>query len=565
MNNSKSFSKFVLSLILFGVIVFILIYSGILLTKNIGKSKDVVNTEDALKDLERLYNRIEVNYLEPRKAIIELGGTDLADTLPDISKYPLQVENTTEHYIEIFSSPEKAGEKKDGWLIEVAEDFNRSNIEIDGKVVSVSIRNIASGLGMDYIVSGKYVPDAFSPSNELWGKMIEAHGVEIELIEKRLVGNVPGILMSKEKQKELMNKYGSINQKVIIEAVAANEIAMGYTNPLASSTGLNFLLSTLVTFDAKNALSDDAVKGFETFQNNIPYIAYTTMQMRESAESGVLDGFILEYQTYINSPDLRANYVFTPFGYRHDNPVYAIGNLSQEKRQILDAFIEFCKKDSYQKLATEYGFNAYDDYKPEIQDLDGETILQAQKLWKEKKNNNQEIIAVFVADVSGSMDGEPLNNLKKSLLNGAQYIGNDCSIGLVTFSNDVNVNLPIAKFDINHRSFFAGAVEDMQALGGTAMYDGIIVGAKMLMDAKANNPNAKIMLFVLSDGEPNRGHNLNDVKDILAALKIPVYTIGYNADIQALQTLSSINEAASINADSEDVIYKLGSLFNAEM
>jgi len=177
MNNSKSFSKFVLSLILFGVIVFILIYSGILLTKNIGKSKDVVNTEDALKDLERLYNRIEVNYLEPRKAIIELGGTDLADTLPDISKYPLQVENTTEHYIEIFSSPEKAGEKKDGWLIEVAEDFNRSNIEIDGKVVSVSIRNIASGLGMDYIVSGKYVPDAFSPSNELWGKMIEAHGV----------------------------------------------------------------------------------------------------------------------------------------------------------------------------------------------------------------------------------------------------------------------------------------------------------------------------------------------------------------------------------------------------
>lgn len=565
MNNSKSFSKFVLSLILFGVIVFILIYSGILLTKNIGKSKDVVNTEDALKDLERLYNRIEVNYLEPRKAIIELGGTDLADTLPDISKYPLQVENTTEHYIEIFSSPEKAGEKKDGWLIEVAEDFNRSNIEIDGKVVSVSIRNIASGLGMDYIVSGKYVPDAFSPSNELWGKMIEAHGVEIELIEKRLVGNVPGILMSKEKQKELMNKYGSINQKVIIEAVAANEIAMGYTNPLASSTGLNFLLSTLVTFDAKNALSDDAVKGFETFQNNIPYIAYTTMQMRESAESGVLDGFILEYQTYINSPDLRANYVFTPFGYRHDNPVYAIGNLSQEKRQILDAFIEFCKKDSYQKLATEYGFNAYDDYKPEIQDLDGETILQAQKLWKEKKNNNQEIIAVFVADVSGSMDGEPLNNLKKSLLNGAQYIGNDCSIGLVTFSNDVNVNLPIAKFDINHRSYFAGAVEDMQALGGTAMYDGIIVGAKMLMDAKANNPNAKIMLFVLSDGEPNRGHNLNDVKDILAALKIPVYTIGYNADIQALQTLSSINEAASINADSEDVIYKLGSLFNAEM
>jgi len=25
-------------------------------------------------------------------------------------------------------------------------------------------------MGMDYIVSGKYLPDAFSPSNELWEK-----------------------------------------------------------------------------------------------------------------------------------------------------------------------------------------------------------------------------------------------------------------------------------------------------------------------------------------------------------------------------------------------------------
>jgi Ca-activated chloride channel family protein len=73
------------------------------------------------------------------------------------------------------------------------------------------------------------------------------------------------------------------------------------------------------------------------------------------------------------------------------------------------------------------------------------------------------------------------------------------------------------------------------------------------------------MLFVLSDGETNYGHSLNDVRDMLQAFKIPIYTIGYNANIKALQSLSDINEAASINADSEDVVYKLGSLFNAQM
>jgi Ca-activated chloride channel family protein len=73
------------------------------------------------------------------------------------------------------------------------------------------------------------------------------------------------------------------------------------------------------------------------------------------------------------------------------------------------------------------------------------------------------------------------------------------------------------------------------------------------------------MLFVLSDGETNVGHSLNHVEDIIKNLKIPVYTIGYNANIKALSSISAINEAASINADSDDVVYKLGSLFNAEM
>jgi Ca-activated chloride channel family protein len=174
-------------------------------------------------------------------------------------------------------------------------------------------------------------------------------------------------------------------------------------------------------------------------------------------------------------------------------------------------------------------------------------------------------VAVFVADVSGSMAGEPLNKLKQSLISSSQYIGKENSIGLVTFSSEVNVNLPIGKFDLNHRSLFTGAVTDMQAEGGTAMYDGIIVGTKMLMEEKEKNPDAKFMLFVLSDGETNVGHSLNHVEDIIKNLKIPVYTIGYNANIKALSSISAINEAASINADSDDVVYKLGSLFNAEM
>ena len=547
------------------IIILGVIYGGITLTKNWGKSKETISKENATGKLKKICKDININEVEPRKAPIDFGIKDVKDTIPNIDKYPAKVENTTDSYIEIFSTGEKAGNGKDGWLIDVANNFNESKFEINGKIISVKVREIASGLGMDYIISEKYLPDAYSPSNELWGEMIKANGKTIELCDDRMVGNVAGILISKEKYDELIKKYGAINLKNITQAVANGEINMGYTNPFASATGLNFLVSTLATFDSSNPLSEKAIDGFNEFQNNIPLIAYTTLQLRNSVESGILDGFIMEYQTYINSPELKTDYIFTPFGYRHDSPLYSVGNLSNEKKEILNKFIEFYKQDKYQELAVKDGFNALEDYKCEIENLDGNTILQAQKLWKENKNGDKPIVAVFVADVSGSMEGEPLNELKKSLLNGSRYIGEENSIGLVTYSNDVNINLPIEKFDLNQRSLFTGAVQDMDASGGTATFDAIAVAVQMLLDEKEKNPDAKLMLFVLSDGETNIGHSLDDLREILESVKIPVHTIGYNANIEALENISRINEATSINADSDDVIYKLGSLFNAEM
>lgn len=209
----------------------------------------------------------------------------------------------------------------------------------------------------DYIISGKYTPDAFTPSNTFWGEMVSANNIKIELVEEKLAGNVAGILLSNDKYKELIDKYGAINMKTISSVTESGELAMGYTNPFASSTGLNFLLSTLYTYNSNDFLGDEAVAGFNKFQENIPFVSYTTMQMRDAAASGELDGFVLEYQSYYNLPEIQREYKFTPFGTRHDNPLYAVGNLSSTKQKILEKFSEYCLNDTSQKLASEYGFN----------------------------------------------------------------------------------------------------------------------------------------------------------------------------------------------------------------
>ena len=541
----------ILKIVGLAVAVFLLVYIGTIFMGGGGE-----------KTLDGIVKEIDVTEVPPTKGLVDISGIDIAATLPDISKYPPQVNSSTSSYIEIFSSTEKAGSGTDGWLTEVARDFNNAKIMIDGKQTSVRLRGIASGQGADYITSGKYLPDAYTPSNELWGEMLISRGVDARLVQKRLAGNAAGILITKSKKAELEAKYGAVNVTTVIDSVANNELQMGYTNPFASSTGLNFLISTLQAIDASNPLSNKAIAGFDRFQENIPVVAYTTLQMREAAKSGVLDAFVLEYQTYVNTPDIRS-YEFIPFGVRHDSPIYAIGKLSPEKTKILDEFIKFSQQENYQNLATKYGFNGLDEYRSEFVPASGDVLIQAQKLWKEKKNAN--ICAVFVADVSGSMDGEPLNNLKKSLLEGQKYIGKDNLIGLVSYSDDVYINLPISRFDLNNRSYFVGAVGGLQAGGATATFDGIAVAMKMLEEQLALDPKLKPKIFVLSDGETNRGHSLNDIRKLVEESGIPIYTIGYNADINALEEISLVNEAASINADTEDVVYKLANLFNAEL
>ncbi|GMK45109.1 vWA domain-containing protein [Paenibacillus glycanilyticus] len=557
--------NFLLISVVLLVVVFGLVYAGVTLTSNLGKSKAEVTAENAGDRLNKLYKKISPAVETPVKGQIDLDPVDVAASLPDIGKFPITVNNTNDNFVEIFSSTEKSGTGVDGWLTDVATEFNKANITVNGKPVSVKIRNIASGTAADYIKSGKYVPDAFTPSNELWGEMVQASGVKTQLVTKRLVGNVPGIVIAKAKYDAMIDKYGSVNIQSVTEAIANNELSMGYTDPFASSTGLNFLVTALHTFDNTNLLSDKAVQEFEKFQSNVPFIASTTIQMRDAAKSGALDGFVLEYQTFVNAADLKSGYVFTPFGFRHDSPLYALGDLPQEKLDILKKFAEFVTQDKYMKSAQEKGFNGLETYKSELAPVDGDLLISAQKVWKEKKNSSKPITAVFVTDVSGSMDGEPLNRLKESLLKGQKYLGRDNSIGLVSYSDGVTIKLPIAKYDTNQQSLFVGAVESLQSAGGTATFDGIVVALKLLEDQLAIDPNTKPVIFVLSDGETNQGYTLQDIKGLIETYKIPIYTIGYNANIQALQNISSINEAASINADTDDVVYKIGNLFNVQM
>lgn len=562
--------------VIIGAIVVIVTGAVILssmLSSNIDNSSEtnggtIVTNEEAVKVIEKAIQKVNVSYNHCEKGTVTYESNDISAELPDINtSYPVTVSPANKEVtVEIFVSPEKAGTGTDSWMSDLADEFNKANNQTStGKSVGVIIRSMTSGAQLDYIKSGVYIPDAITPSASMWADMLDFAGTDIECINPKLVGNVAGILIDKSEYQKLETEYGTADIKAIITATENGTLTAGYTNPFMSTTGLNFLASALYGYDTSNPLSENAIAGFNKFQNNVPFVAYNTMQMRNAAENNTFSTFILEYQSYYNNSELKNNYEFIPFGIRHDNPLYIIGSISDDKREALEMFNAYCMTDRAQKTATSYGFNQLEDYKDSIPATDGNTWTQMQKVWKQNKNTAKPIAAVFVLDMSGSMSGEPINALKSSLTNSIKYINSSNYIGVVSYSSNVNVDLPIGLFDINQQAYFYGAVDGLQASGNTATYSALAVAVDELNKFVADNPNVQPMIFLLSDGEANGGAKLKDIAGAVSYYKTPIYTIGYNANLDELKKVSELNEAASIDADNDDVIYQLKNLFNANL
>lgn len=530
-------------------------------------STNTMTSEQAYADLSSKTKRIGVQEVSVNPQQLDVSEfLDAKDELPDIeSSYPFVIAGNGDVNIEIFSSGEKAAETgSDSFLTSMAKKFNaQRNTTSDGKTMSVSLRSVPSGTAAEYISTGKYQPECYTPSNTLFGELVKNEGVELTVETDRLVGNVAGILVSKKTGDMLRTDYGEASVNTVLNATIDGKM-MGYSNPYTSATGLNFLLSALASGGNDNIVDTAAVENFQKFQANVPLVSFTTQQMVQSADKGVVDGLVMEYQSYQNDPTLQRNYEFIPFGVRHDNPLYSIGNISAEKKEVIAAFVSFCAQN--QAEATKDGFNGLDDYAYTGNVYDGNTIAQAQSVWKEEKDSGIPIVAEFVVDTSGSMRGEPINALKTAMINTIQYINDDNYIGIIGFDSDVREYLPIDQFSLTQKTLYKGAVNSLDANGNTAMYNGLCVAMdRIYKKSQELGGNCTPIIFVLTDGDSNTGYKFSETKDIIAGMNIPIYTISYNYAADSLSELASINEAASIVGNSEDITYKLRNLFNAEM
>lgn len=483
--------------------------------------------------------------------------------MPSISNYPLAVNGNAEVDIEIFVPQEDNGSSILDFVIYAANKFNKSGYRLDsGESVSVSVRSLEASLAEDYILSGSYYPEGYIAANEIYGSLMEVNGIKVSMVTERTVGNTVGLIMQNEKYHE----YGTTPDiATIVKATTDGEISVGYANPTNNPTGLNFVVSMLSYFDANNPMSIEATTDFSNFQNAVQLVAYSNAQMINAVQSGTVDAFVLERQAYENDEVLKNSFTFIPFGVRHDNPLYAIGELTANEEQTLKLFGKFLQNADIQKYGTSLGFNQEDSYVSTVSEYSGNVISTILEFWKNEKASGKQIVAFFIADKSGSMKGKNLKALKASLKSAMQYISEDCKVGLLSYNEQVYLDLPLGDFDRTQQEYFVGAIDSWNAYNGTATNNAILAAIKLINEEMKVHSDIKPIIILLSDGYTCNGYSLSSMKELIEFYNIPIYTIGYEADVEELEKIAAINGGAYIDANSDDIGYVLKSLFDAEM
>ena len=137
------------------------------------RNEGSLSYEDAEAEMDSMLKKVRVN--EVTNPVLDIYSDEVseADTLADISTFPVTVTGNGDINLEIAAATELSAEAPDDWINIVAQEFNKAGYTIGDKRVTVSVRRITSGEVVTYMTAGDYEPQIFIPSNEAWGMMLK--------------------------------------------------------------------------------------------------------------------------------------------------------------------------------------------------------------------------------------------------------------------------------------------------------------------------------------------------------------------------------------------------------
>lgn len=135
----------------------------------------------------------------------------------------------------------------------------------------------------------------------------------------------------------------------------------------------------------------------------------------------------------------------------------------------------------------------------------------------------------FAIDISASMEGPPLEHVKRSLAMIIDLLGDDDRLSVTVFSEDAAVIAPLEPLRENVRSVLKRRLARLEIQGATNIEAGLRT-ARGTLPARAQHEKQVVLL--LSDGQPNHGEVAPAaLSDIAAGFRpdVAVTSLGYGA------------------------------------
>jgi Ca-activated chloride channel family protein len=175
----------------------------------------------------------------------------------------------------------------------------------------------------------------------------------------------------------------------------------------------------------------------------------------------------------------------------------------------------------------------------------------------------------LVADVSGSMQGEKLEQAREAFLTFLSSIkAENERVGLITFSSSAFEEVPLADLATN-RAVLRSGITDLSAGGDTALLDAVYLAYQKLQELREGERINAIV--VMTDGKENNSRiRLGELAAELrrgsqTGLPVVVFCVAYgsDADMGTLEEISSATGGQTRRGSPETIqqLYKLLSTY----
>lgn len=484
--------------------------------------------------------------------------------------------------LEVAYSPEKQA-----LFQELVKRFNAGRPRTpSGKRITVVASQMEPEAMIEAALAGRF--QALSPDSSVWLAQLELGWQEQQGSETSIVGETTRfavspvvIAMWEQTAHSLGYPEKAIGWADILSA-ARSDPDFKWSHPSTSSA--SGLLATLATFYAGAGKTRGLTVDDATAEQTLAYVAALEKTVRYYGEGELavvqqvqekgrayLDAFVVQEQLVVHFNEQSREKLVAIYPVEgtmwKDHPLVFLErpDTTTEQRQAYRSFSDFVLSTDVQMLVLTNGYrptdlsipldspsspikveNGVDPAQPKttLQIPSPAVIQVVRDVWQYTKRKTN---VYLVADVSGSMQGEKLEQAQEAFLTFLSLIkGEKERVGLIVFSSDVVEAVSLSELATN-REALRSTIANLNAGGDTSLLDAIDLAYERLQGLQdSERINA---IVVMTDGKENNSRiRLKELTSKLqrgsqSGLPIVVFCVAYGGDAD-MDTLEEISTAA---------------------